>query len=309
MAESKRLKVFLCHAHSDAAAVRDLFRYLRREGVDVWLDKESLLPGADWEFEIRKAVRASDVVVVCLSKQFNQAGFRQKEVRIALDTALEKPEGEIFIIPARLEECESLPSLEKWHWVDLFEEGGRQKLIHALRARADQIGARLRRRGRYGKPIEAPPKGDEADELPEEAQFVKDLLALAPEGKASAELPLSDDELSSWLSKGEAQPAAIDARSGIWVDEQRNVWRDGKELGALTHEFDYEVLKYLIENKGRWVSYASIHVRLFGKVSNPPVGTTPSLHRAINTIRRLIGDDDKNPKLLLTSRVGHKLDW
>ena len=68
--------------------------------MDAWLDKEKLLPGADWELEIRKAVRESDVVVVCLSKQFNQAGFWQKEMRLALDTAMKKPEGEIFIIPA-----------------------------------------------------------------------------------------------------------------------------------------------------------------------------------------------------------------
>jgi LysM repeat protein len=83
------------------------------------------------------------VVVVCLSKQFNQAGFRQKEVRLALDTAMEKPEGEIFIIPARLEECDTLESLRKWHWVDLFENDGYRKLLRTLRIRADKIGATL----------------------------------------------------------------------------------------------------------------------------------------------------------------------
>ncbi|MGE5376772.1 MAG: TIR domain-containing protein [Bacteroidota bacterium] len=36
--------------------------------MDAWLDKEKLLPGADWDLEIRKAVRACDVVVVCLPK-------------------------------------------------------------------------------------------------------------------------------------------------------------------------------------------------------------------------------------------------
>jgi formylglycine-generating enzyme required for sulfatase activity len=116
-----------------------------------WLDKEkpcveqsrNILPGADWEYEIRKAVREADVVVVCLSKQFNQAGFRQKEVRLALDTAMEKPEGEIFIIPARLEECDNLESLRKWHWVDLFEDDGYEMLMRALRVRANKIGATL----------------------------------------------------------------------------------------------------------------------------------------------------------------------
>src|SRR5262245_59113244 len=133
MPETKRpLKVFLCHAHNDKNVVRDLYLRLTKDGVDARLDKEKLFPGADWELEIRKAVREADVVVVCLSKQFNQAGFRQKEVHLALDTAMEKPEGEIFIIPARLEECENLESLNKWHWVDLFDDGGYHKLIGAL---------------------------------------------------------------------------------------------------------------------------------------------------------------------------------
>ena len=144
MPETKRpLKVFLCHAHADRDAVRGLYSRLTQDGVDAWLDKAKLLPGQDWELEIRKAVREADVVVVCLSKQFNQAGFRQKEVRLALDTAMEKPEGEIFIIPARLEECDNLESLRKWHWVDLFEEDGYEMLMRALQARADRIRATL----------------------------------------------------------------------------------------------------------------------------------------------------------------------
>ena len=145
MAATKHsLKVFLCHAHADRDSVRKLYTRLTQDGVDAWLDKEKLLPGQDWELEIRRAVREADVVVVCLSTQFNQAGFRQKEVRLALDTAMEKPEGEIFIIPARLEECDNLESLRKWHWVDLFEDNGYGMLLRALRARADRIGAVLR---------------------------------------------------------------------------------------------------------------------------------------------------------------------
>ncbi len=163
MPETKRpLKVFLCHAHADRDAVHTLYARLKREGVDAWLDKEKLLPGADWQLEIRKAVHEADVVIVCLSKQFNQAGFRQKEVRIALDTAMEQPEGEIFIIPARLEECENLESLSKWHWVNLFEVDGYHKLIRALRARADRIGATLRIR-RGGHSIKSHPKNKRPD--------------------------------------------------------------------------------------------------------------------------------------------------
>jgi hypothetical protein len=144
MPEDKRpLKVFLCHAHSDKDTVKALYTRLTKDGVDAWLDKEKLLPGQDWELEIREAVREADVVVVCLSKQFNQAGFRQKEVRLAIDTAMEQPEGEIFIIPARLEECDTLESLRKWHWVDLFEDDGYERLIRALQRRVTVIGMAL----------------------------------------------------------------------------------------------------------------------------------------------------------------------
>ena len=142
MTESKRpLKVFLCHASADKTVVSELYKRLIKDFVNAWFDKESLLPGQNWELEIRKVVREADVVVVCLSKQFNQAGFRQKEVRLALDTAMEKPEGEIFIIPARLEECENLESLRHLHWVDLFEEDGYEKLKLSLGLRAEQVGA------------------------------------------------------------------------------------------------------------------------------------------------------------------------
>ncbi len=144
MNEDKRpLKVFLCHAHSDKDQVRELYLRLKKDGVDAWLDKEKLLAGADWEYEIRKAVRESDVVVVCHSTQFNQKGFRQKEVKIALEEADLLPKGEIFIIPARLEECDVLDDLKRFHWVDLFETDGYERLMRALRTRADKIGATL----------------------------------------------------------------------------------------------------------------------------------------------------------------------
>lgn len=137
MVSKRRLRVFLAHARSDREDVRSLYYRLTRDGVEAWLDEEKLLPGQDWEYEIRRAVRESDAVIVCLSGRFNkQRGYRQKEVRIALEEANLLPEGEIFIIPARLEECEPPESLRRWQRVDLFEVDGYRKLLQALRQRA-----------------------------------------------------------------------------------------------------------------------------------------------------------------------------
>jgi len=106
------------------------------------LDEEDLLPGQDWRQEIPKAVRAADVVIVCLSKRFiAKAGYGQKEIVLALDAADEKPEGTIFIIPVKLEECQIPERLSRWHWVNLFEERGYERLMLALKSRAEHRDA------------------------------------------------------------------------------------------------------------------------------------------------------------------------
>jgi len=128
--------VFLCHASGDKPAVRALYQRLQADGFPSWLDEENLLPGQDWEREISAAVRASNVVLVCLSRaSVTKEGFVQKEIRYALDVADEKPEGTIFIIPVRLENCDVPQRLRRLHWVNLFEMSGYRRLLSALRTR------------------------------------------------------------------------------------------------------------------------------------------------------------------------------
>jgi hypothetical protein len=130
------LKVFLCHAHADRHAVRGLYARLKRDRFAPWLDQEALLPGQNWVREIHKAILKSDVVIVCLSKAFNEKhGFRHEELKVALKKAKVLPMDNIFIIPLRLEECDLPESLRHLHRVDLFEKGGYPKLLRALRRR------------------------------------------------------------------------------------------------------------------------------------------------------------------------------
>jgi hypothetical protein len=131
------LRVFLCHASDDKPRVRDLCRRLHEDGFEPWLDEEQLLPGQDWGFEISAAVEASDIVIVCLSQtSFSKVGYVQKELRRVLDVADNQPEGRIFVIPVRLEECPVPSRLSRWQYADLFVEGGYERLCAALRAQA-----------------------------------------------------------------------------------------------------------------------------------------------------------------------------
>ena len=139
MPKPKRsLRIFLCHAHSDREAVHNLYARLVENGLDAWLDAENLQPGQNWQYEIRKAILQSDVIIVCLSHEFNkQQGYRHEELKIALKKAKLLDDGEVYIIPVRLEKCDMPDSLRYLHRVDLFEANGYKKLIRALQRLAE----------------------------------------------------------------------------------------------------------------------------------------------------------------------------
>jgi hypothetical protein len=131
------LEVFLCHASEDKARVHTLYRNLVADGYDPWIDEHDILPGQDWQREIKKAVRRADIVLVCLSSSsITKTGYVQKEIREVLDVADLQPEDTIFVIPVKLEECVVPDRLAKWQWVDLFKRNGYEHLITALRVRA-----------------------------------------------------------------------------------------------------------------------------------------------------------------------------
>ena len=134
LSKKTRLKVFLCHSHCDNEAVHILWLRLKKSDIDTWLDVERLQPGQDWQHEIRRAILKSDVVIVCLSHEFNhQHGYRHEELKLALEKANFLPDDQVFIIPVRLEKCDMPEALRHLHRVDLFKSGGYKKLVHALR--------------------------------------------------------------------------------------------------------------------------------------------------------------------------------
>lgn len=136
MPTKRRLRVFLCHASQDKPMVRDLYQRLLAEGwIDPWLDEEQLLPGQDWNMEIEQAVEAADVVIVCVSNaSLAREGYVQKELRKVLDIALEKAEGEIFILPVRLDDCPFPRRLRDRQFLDYFPASNQTAAFHKLTA-------------------------------------------------------------------------------------------------------------------------------------------------------------------------------
>jgi len=143
---SRPLQVFLCHSSDDKPTVREIYSRLDSEGwIDTWLDEKKLYPGQDWNYEIEQAVEQADVILVCLTKNsVNKEGYIQRELRRILDLADEKPEGTLYIIPVKLEECEPPKRIRRWQYSNYFPESNRdsayQLLLESLKIRATRLG-------------------------------------------------------------------------------------------------------------------------------------------------------------------------
>jgi formylglycine-generating enzyme required for sulfatase activity len=135
------VKIFLAHAREDKAQVRMLYAELKARGLDPWLDEIDILPGQNWKEEIANAIPQAGVFLACLSSRaVGKVGYIQNEFRLALSAFGERPPGSIYLIPVRLDDCEvpdlKIPerglALRDIQWVDLWQEGGLERLVRGI---------------------------------------------------------------------------------------------------------------------------------------------------------------------------------
>jgi len=138
--------IFLSYCHDNELDVAQLRDELIAAGEAVWWDKD-ILPGKDWKQEIRRAMKDSYAVVLCLSKELAarvESGVFP-EVSDAISVYRKQAPGGIFLIPIRLSDCEipdieidDTRTLDRLQSVDLFPAANRaaglQKLLAALKA-------------------------------------------------------------------------------------------------------------------------------------------------------------------------------
>ena len=70
-------------------------------------------------------------------------GYVQREMKMALDAWQESPEGTIHTIPVRLDDCDVPESFRRYHYTNLFEPNGFDRIVRAIHA---GIAKRLRHR-------------------------------------------------------------------------------------------------------------------------------------------------------------------
>jgi len=80
-------KVFVSHSHEDKSIARRIARFLRRYGVEAWLDERELRLGNRLDEAIRSAIRESEVVVVVASHAAARSQWVAREVAFATDSS------------------------------------------------------------------------------------------------------------------------------------------------------------------------------------------------------------------------------
>jgi dienelactone hydrolase len=106
--------LFVSFAHADADAVYEELRWLRAEGVNIWYD-EGIGPGHVWPRELARAIDASRVVLIFISRNSVASANCLREVHFAIEHG--KP-----LLAVHLDECE-LPA--DWEFVI----GDRQSIL------------------------------------------------------------------------------------------------------------------------------------------------------------------------------------
>jgi hypothetical protein len=98
-------QIFISYARPDREEAGEVFDDLSRRGLNPWIDYRKLVGGQNWDFEIKRALEKSELVVFVISgNSLDRRGYLQREIKFALDKHKEKLIDDIYIIPIILSE-------------------------------------------------------------------------------------------------------------------------------------------------------------------------------------------------------------
>lgn len=105
----KGSSVFISYAHQDRKYVDVLSHALEAKGVAVWTESQ-IQAGAVWEDEIKKALDASEVVIVLLSPHSLSSQWQNFEMGMAIGRAAETPSKRIIPVLVAGVDWQSVPA-------------------------------------------------------------------------------------------------------------------------------------------------------------------------------------------------------
>ena len=139
-------QIFISYARADKLVVKNIYDKLANlNSIKPWMDVNEILGGEKWDTVIRRAIRDSQLFLLCLSRNsIQRRGVLQREVKIALDVLEEKLETDIFLIPTWIE-TGSVPqddipeNLAEYECVNLSDPSGWDKLIKSIEVQLKKL--------------------------------------------------------------------------------------------------------------------------------------------------------------------------
>jgi hypothetical protein len=100
-------KVFISYVSEDAALVTRLIHDLQEQGITVWHDKNSILPGEHWPNAIRNAIHNGTAFVACFSSSYAKRSktYMNEELLLALAEMRQMPKDRVWFIPVLISPC------------------------------------------------------------------------------------------------------------------------------------------------------------------------------------------------------------
>src|SRR3990172_377152 len=130
----------MSYSRRDEAVMRRIATFLRKQGINVWVDNEKLTPGTSiWEAEIEKAIKSASAVVVILSPDSKNSEWVRREITLA-----DQYRSRIFPVLVRGGEDTSIGiRLITRQFIDIRhnEEIGLVSLVEALSAYHNELEA------------------------------------------------------------------------------------------------------------------------------------------------------------------------
>lgn len=100
--------VFISYSHQDNKFAQELEDALRKESIDVWIDKKEILVGDSLIEKIRGGIEHSQFICAIISNNSINSKWVKKELDVAMNIEIE--EKEVKVLPLIIEENVKLPS-------------------------------------------------------------------------------------------------------------------------------------------------------------------------------------------------------
>lgn len=143
------IRIFLSYTKADVERADEIYDWLTQKGSVIWKDDKSIVPGQNWDHEIKKALDKAQLVLVLISNNsVSKRGYVQREIKAALDKLLEKLIDDIYIIPILLDDDAIVPDiLSSIHYVKYSDPRFREKVVDSINAQLERLGQERRESG------------------------------------------------------------------------------------------------------------------------------------------------------------------